>query len=97
MRNVFIIAYDIGDPKRYRQIYKSMCGAGDSLQYSVFRCELSAVELQQLKSALWPKLNLAEDRVMIIDLGPTEGRGDDCIDFWGDPRVTPSDRTAIVL
>lgn len=97
MRNVYIIAYDISEPKRYRQIYKAMCGAGDSLQYSVFRCELSQVELQQLKSDMWPQLNLAEDRVMIVDLGPAEGRGDDCIDFWGNPRVTPADRSAIVV
>lgn len=97
MRNVFIIAYDISCPKRYRKIYKHMCGHGDSLQYSVFRCELSDMELQSLKDTLWPELNLSEDRVMIIDLGPSEGRGDECIAFWGDPRVTPAPRTATII
>ncbi|RLS53118.1 MAG: CRISPR-associated endonuclease Cas2 [Planctomycetota bacterium] len=97
MRHVFIIAYDISDPKRYRQLYKSMKGAGDSLQYSVFRCELSAVELQELKMKVWPVLNLEEDRVMIVNLGLVEGRGDECIEFWGNPRSEPPDRNAVIL
>jgi CRISPR-associated protein Cas2 len=97
MRNVHLIAYDICDPKRYRQIYKVMCGHGDPLQYSVFRCELSDVELQKLKDTLWPILNLSEDRVMIVDLGPIDGRGDDCVEYWGDPRVTPADRSATII
>ena len=97
MRNVHLIAYDICDPKRYRQVYKAMCGHGDPLQYSVFRCELSELELQKLKEKLWPILNLAEDRVMIVDLGPAEGRGDECVEFWGAPRVEPTVRTATIV
>lgn len=97
MRNVYLIAYDIACPKRYRLVYRSMCGSGDPLQYSVFRCELTNLELQKLKDTLWPVLNLGEDRVMIVDLGPIEGRGDNCIDFWGNPRVVPHARTAAVI
>lgn len=97
MRNVHLIAYDICEPKRYRKVYKVMCGQGDPLQYSVFRCELSAVELQRLKETLWPILNLSEDRVMIVDLGPADGRGDERIEYWGDPRVTPPQRTATIV
>jgi CRISPR-associated protein Cas2 len=97
MRNVYLIAYDIVCPKRYRVIYKAMCGHGDSVQYSVFRCELTDMELQRLKDQLWPTLNLVEDRVMIVDLGPTEGRGDECIEFWGEPRTSIPDRTATIV
>ncbi|QDU39637.1 CRISPR-associated endoribonuclease Cas2 [Maioricimonas rarisocia] len=97
MRQVHLIAYDIADVKRYRQVYKAMCGHGDPLQYSVFRCELSEIELHGLKETLWPILNLAEDRVMIVDLGPVEGRGDDCIEYWGEPRVAPPDRAATIV
>ncbi|WP_437202905.1 CRISPR-associated endonuclease Cas2 [Planctomicrobium sp. SH664] len=97
MRSVHLIAYDISCPKRYRKLYKAMCGHGDPLQYSVFRCELDDMELQQLKDLLWPILNLREDRVMIVDLGPIEGRGDECIEFWGNPCVTPSPRTATII
>lgn len=97
MRNVYIIAYDIGDQKRYRQVYRAMCGHGDPLQFSVFRCALSDVELQKLKESLWPVLNLAEDRIMIVDLGPLDGRGDDCIEFWGNPRAIPFDGPATII
>lgn len=97
MRYVYLIAYDIMCTKRYRRVYKAMCGHGEPLQYSVFRCELTDMELQQLKDILWPVLNLDEDRVMIVDLGPTEGRGDNCLEFWGEPRVTQSPRTATII
>lgn len=97
MRNIHLIAYDIADPKRLRLVHKTMCGHGDPLQYSVFRCALSDLELQKLKEVLWPILNLAEDRVMIVDLGPADGRGNECVEFWGAPRVEPSDRGALIV
>lgn len=97
MRNVLIIAYDICDPKRLRLVYRAMCGVGDPLQYSVFRCELSPAELQRLKGTLWEILNLSQDRVMIVDLGPAGGRGDECLEFWGDPRTQPRDREATIV
>lgn len=49
MRNVYLVCYDVADDKRLRKTYKKMCGFGDPLQYSVFRCELSAVEKQLLR------------------------------------------------
>jgi CRISPR-associated protein Cas2 len=52
MRNVYLVCYDVADDKRLRKTYKTMCGFGDPLQYSVFRCELSAVERQSLKESL---------------------------------------------
>ena len=97
MRSVHIISYDIADSKRLRKVYKTMRGHGDPLQYSVFRCELSDTELQKLKDTLWPILNLSEDRVMIVDLGPAAGRGDECVEFWGNSRVEPPDRSATVV
>src|SRR5262245_52368927 len=97
MRNVHVIAYDICDAKRLRLVHKTMCGHGDPLQYSVFRCELSDLELHKLKETLWPILNLSEDRVMIVDLGPAEGRGNECVEFWGAPRAEPADRTAAIV
>ena len=70
MRNVFLVCYDVADDKRLRKTYKRMLGFGDPLQYSVFRCELSATERQALKEILWDTLNWQHDRVMLIDLGP---------------------------
>jgi CRISPR-associated protein Cas2 len=97
MRNVFLVSYDVGDDKRLRRTYKKMCGFGDPVQYSVFRCELSPTERQLLKEELWSILNWEHDRVMLVDLGPVGARGDDCVEFWGEPRVALPDRTAVVV
>ena len=97
MRHVHLVCYDIGDDARRTRVHKTMKGFGDPLQYSVFRCELSDIELQNLKTMLWELLNFGHDRVIIVDLGPVEGRGSECIEYWGEPRVMPRKRTAIII
>ena len=97
MRSVYLVCYDVADDKRLRRTYKKMRGFGDPVQYSVFRCELSPTEKQFMKQALWDILNWDQDRVMLIDLGPAGARGDDCIEFWGDPRVELPRRAAVIV
>ena len=97
MRNVFLVCYDVADDKRLRKTYKKMRGFGDPLQYSVFRCELSPTEKQVMKEALWGILTWDKDRVMLIDLGPAGARGDECIEFWGEPRVELPRRVAVIV
>jgi CRISPR-associated protein Cas2 len=97
MRSVYLVCYDVANDKRLRKTYKTMRGYGDPLQYSVFRCELSRLEKQFMKEALWAILNWDEDRVMLVDLGPAGARGDDCIEFWGEPRVQIPSRTAVIV
>jgi CRISPR-associated protein Cas2 len=97
MRSVFLVCYDVADDKRLRRTYKKMRGFGDPVQYSVFRCELSPTEKQLMKESLWAILNWSDDRVMLVDLGPVGARGDDCVEFWGDPRVEPPSRTAVIV
>ena len=97
MRNVYLVCYDVADDKRLRQTYKKMRGFGDPMQYSVFRCELSPTEKELLKEALWAILSWDQDRVMLIDLGPAGARGDECIEFWGDPRVDLPRRAAVIV
>ncbi len=97
MRNVYLIAYDVCDAKRLRRAYRLMCGAGDPLQFSVFRCELSATERQALQSKLWEVLNLSKDRVMLVNMGPAGGRGDACVEYWGQPLTSEPTREAVVF
>lgn len=44
-----------------------------------------------------PILNWDHDRVMLVDLGPAGARGDECVEFWGDPRVEVPDRGAVIV
>jgi CRISPR-associated protein Cas2 len=97
MKNVYIVSYDVCEAKRLRQTYKKLYGYGNSLQYSVFRCELSPMQLHRLKEELWDILNLSEDRVMLVDLGPAGARGDSCVEFWGKSRMEIPTRTAVIV
>lgn len=97
MRSVYLICYDICDAKRLRQVHKLMKGAGDSMQYSVFRCELSAEEKQSLMEKLWEVINPGVDRVLFADLGPVSSRGVESLEYWGDPREQPEFTRPIVV
>ena len=74
MRRLYIVTYDICDPKRLRRVFKSMKGFGAHLQLSVFQCDLPSIYLVKMKAELSEIINHNEDQVLIIDLGPTEGR-----------------------
>ena len=82
-RNLFLVAYDIRDPKRWRKVFKTMHGYGEPLQYSVFSCALDAREKAQLIADLHDLLHHEEDRVMIADLGPRDGRARTALTFLG--------------
>ncbi len=97
MRNVFLVCYDIGDPKRLRQVHRVMKGAGDALQYSVFRCELTPEEKQKLFTQLWELINPGQDRLLFADLGPAGARGFDCLEYWGDPCEQPEATRSVVF
>jgi CRISPR-associated protein Cas2 len=64
-----LVAYDIRDEKRLRAVATCMEGFGKRIQFSVFVSDLSAQELFAMRRALEGHMNLAEDSVMIIDLG----------------------------
>jgi len=83
MRNQYLVSYDVSDAKRLRTMYKKMCGFGDPIQYSVFLCPLSGKEKVLLVDKVREIIHHQEDRVMIIDLGPVDGRGKECISFIG--------------
>ena len=36
--NLYIVAYDISDPRRWRRVFRLMNGYGEWLQLSVFQC-----------------------------------------------------------
>ena len=70
MRNRYFVCYDVRDQQRLTQTYKKMRGYGDPVQYSVFMCELNGKEIIYMKDDLGTILNLAEDRLLIINVGP---------------------------
>ena len=96
MRKRYLVCYDVADPKRLRRTFKTMNGFGDPVQYSVFVCDLSQMERVLLVGALTEVLNLKEDRAIIIDAGPAEGRGAQCFEVLGKAPAT-GERSAVVV
>ena len=96
MRNRYIVAYDVSDGKRLRRVFRKMNGFGDALQYSVFACDLSSKERVIMEEALTEIINLKEDRVIIIDVGPVEGRGGGVMRALG-RQTSPKGREALVV
>ncbi len=88
MRNSYIVCYDIADPKRLRQVFKTMRAWGDHLQFSVFECQLTRMDAVRLRAELAEIVHHDEDQILFIDLGPAEGRGDRVITALGKPYVS---------
>ena len=69
MRNI-IITYDIVDDKRRTNLFKTLQGYGISVQFSVFECQISEVDLIQMKYSVESIINRNEDSVIYYDLCP---------------------------
>ena len=84
-----LVAYDVRDAKRLRQVAKTLEGWGSRIQYSVFRCRLDNVELERLHWEL-NQIMAEEDDLLVIPLcgkcaskvsrHSTEAHAD-----WGEP------------
>jgi CRISPR-associated protein Cas2 len=82
-RKRYLVCYDIRDPTRLRKVHKTVKGFGWSMQYSVFVCDLSPMELFSLRAAVGKILNHDVDSVALIDCGDPAERGRDCFSFLG--------------
>ena len=68
--NLYIVAYDISSPRRWRRVFRIMEGYGEWVQLSVFQCRLSRRRRIELKLALEETIDHVEDHVIILELGP---------------------------
>jgi CRISPR-associated protein Cas2 len=64
-----LVCYDIRDPKRWAKAYKVLKGAGEHLQLSIFRVELTRTKLAKMQWRLSQILE-KEDSLMIVRLCP---------------------------
>lgn len=67
-RRVWIIAYDISDPKRLGRIYRLMLKRGIPQQRSIFRATISTNEAQKLLAELAALIDSKEDDVRLYPL-----------------------------
>jgi len=67
LKNWYLVAYDIRDPKRWRKVYKLLQGYGESVQLSIFRCCLNQREREKLCWEL-EEILVAEDNLLLAGL-----------------------------
>jgi len=96
MRNTYLVTYDIRHDKRLRKVFKTMRDYGDHLQYSVFECQFTPIDLAKCRHELSEIIKHDEDQVLFINLGPSEGRGERVIEALGQP-YTPFCAPCIVV
>jgi len=70
--HLFIVTYDIGDPKRWRRVFWVMNGYGEWLQLSVFQCRMSRQRQAELVALLDGIIHHTADHVLFMDLGPAD-------------------------
>ena len=96
VRNTYLVCYDICDDKRLRKVYKTMRDFGDHLQYSVFECQFTPIDLARCRHILWQIIKRDVDQVLFVNLGPSSGRGERVISAIGVP-YSPIDAPCIVV
>jgi CRISPR-associated protein Cas2 len=95
-RRRYLITYDICDPKRLRQVHKTVKTYGWVMQYSVFIGDLDPIELFDLKRSLTQIIDHRQDSIAIIDVGlPNELRANS-FDFLGQTPTLPTNGPLII-
>lgn len=82
-RTRFLVAYDIRDDRRLREIHTVVKKFGYPLQYSVFICDLDQREKCAMRFELEQVVNHVEDSVVFVNLGDPSSRGNECFEFIG--------------
>jgi len=70
--HLYIVAYDIADQKRWRQVFRTMKGYGEWLQLSVFQCRMTKRRQAELVAAIADVINHRADHVVMLDFGPAD-------------------------
>ena len=85
-RRRYLVAYDISDPKRLAKVRRKVAGFGDSMQYSVFVCDINAAEKAQLVEGLFEIIDPKVDRVAFVDIG-LDGESDRFMFLGARPKL----------
>lgn len=94
--HIYIVAYDIGDDRRWRRVFRLMHGFGEWMQLSVFQCRLTRGRRLELQERLAELIDNGADHVMIVDIGPADGIKPR-VQFLGKRSYEPIERVVIVV
>jgi CRISPR-associated protein Cas2 len=72
--HLYLVAYDISCPRRWRRVQKAIKGICRRNQLSVHLCRATPARIRRLEAQLSRILHDEEDRLMVIDLGPAHAQ-----------------------
>jgi CRISPR-associated protein Cas2 len=70
--HLYLVTYDVSDPRRLRRVFRTLRGYGDWVQFSVFQCRLGPLRHRRLITELSSLIHQKEDQVLIFPLGPVK-------------------------
>lgn len=70
--HLYIVVYDIADPKRWRRVFRVMQGYGEWVQLSVFQVRLSRKRRAALIAVLDEIIDHRKDHAILLDIGPVD-------------------------
>ena len=82
-RRNYLIAYDISDDKRRTRVFDTLKDYGDHVQFSVFLCALSPIEIVTLRGLLSGLIDARADQVIILNLGDVQSPLENILDCLG--------------
>ncbi|NKC10929.1 MAG: CRISPR-associated endonuclease Cas2 [Gammaproteobacteria bacterium] len=93
--HLYMVTYDIADPKRWRRVFRLMHGYGEWLQLSVFQCRLSRRRHAELIANLDELIHHDADHVLLLDLGPISSVHPRVVSLGRD--YVPVQRSAVIV
>lgn len=72
MEHLYVVSYDIREPRRWRKVFQAMHAFGERLQLSVFQCRLGKERVMKMEEILRRLVDQKVDHVLILDLGLAE-------------------------
>ncbi len=69
-----LVAYDISNPKRLRQVARICEDYGVRVQYSIFECRLEEAEFARFWNQLLAEIDPAEDRIVAYKIDARSAR-----------------------
>jgi CRISPR-associated protein Cas2 len=67
--HVYLVAYDVSSPKRWRRVVKLVKPFCERSQLSVFMCRSTPTRIAILERDLRGVMDMTVDRLMVLDLG----------------------------
>jgi CRISPR-associated protein Cas2 len=91
---LWLIAYDIAEPSRLRDVAQTLEDHGRRLQQSVFLCDRETTDLNSLRPRLLGLIDPDEDRLAVL---PICGSCRDALEQYGVEMTLPGTAEAVVV